>query len=182
GYPTYPIRSTSSSTTLSCSVTNWLRPVGRWVSRCSTGSRSGSKRQLAEKLVVSFEPRFEREPPDGALPRGRGVVRTRGENAGHGLGERLRRRRDVARPTVGMRDSDPGLVADELDRASARRIHDRQTAGHRLDHRARTWILDLGVQQEMRPAQELGCFALRIPADELHTTVQSELLDQRSRR
>ena len=78
-----------------------------------------------------------------------------------------------------MRDADPGLVADELDGAPARRIDDRQSAGHRLDHSARARVLDLRVQQQMRAAHELGRVALRVAADELDAVADAELVDQR---
>ena len=111
-----------------------------------------------------------------------GVVGARGQrHATTASRQRLRRRRLVALPAVRVRNADPGLVADELDRAAARRIDDRQPAGHRLDHRTRARILDLRVQQEMRAANEVGRVALRVAADELDAVADAELVEQRLR-
>ena len=131
---------------------------------------------------MAIEPRLEREPLDGALARRGGIGRARGQDLHDRLGQRFGRRRLVALPALRMRNADPGLVADELDRAAARRIDDGEPAGHRLDHRARARVLDLGVQEEMSAPQELGRVTLRVPADELDAAVESELVDQRLRR
>ena len=156
GSRTSPTRSTRSSTTRSSFATSSPRRAGRWASRCSSGARSGSKRQLelGEELCVAIEPRLEREPLDGSLPRGSGIGGAVGEHARTASASASGDGGSSRSQLSGMRHADPGLVADELDGAPARRIHDRQPAGHRLDHSARARVLDLRVQQEMRAAHQ----------------------------
>ena len=121
---------------------------------------------LGEDLRVTVQPRDEREALDGPAARGRSVGVAIVEHLAHGLGERFRGRRLVALPAVRVRDADAGLVTHELDRSAARRIRDRQAAGHRFDHRARAWIVHLRVQQHVRAANHGWRLALRVPAEE----------------
>ncbi len=78
-----------------------------------------------------------------------------------------------------MRDADPSDVADELARAAARRMHDRQPARHRLDDERRTRILHLRVQQQVRAPEDVRRIALRIAADEVHAPAEIQLVEQR---
>ena len=128
---------------------------------------------------MPVEPRLQREPLDGALSGRSSIGRARGQDLHDRLGKRLGRRGLVALPALRMRNPDPGLVTHELHRAAARRIDHGEPACHRLDHRTWARILDLGVQEEMSAPKELGCITLRVPADELDTAVESELVDQR---
>ena len=102
-----------------------------------------------------------------------------GEHLVDGVRQRLRLGRLVPLPGVRMRNPDPCLVADELDGAAARRVHDRQPAGHRLDDERRARILHLRVQEDVRAAEDTGGVALRVLAEQVHATAQAELLDER---
>jgi hypothetical protein len=84
---------------------------------------------------VTLEPRFEREAFDGSAAGSLRVTLAIGEHLTHRRREGLRRRRLVALPARRVRNSDPGIVADELDGAPASCIDDREPARHRFDHR-----------------------------------------------
>ena len=103
-----------------------------------------------------------------------------GEHRGDGRGERLRRRWLVPLESVGMRDADAGNVADELDRAAARRVRDRDAARHRLDHGGRAGVVHLRVEQDVCPAEDVGRLALRVPPGELHGGAEPEPRDRRA--
>ena len=109
----------------------------------------------------------EREPLDRRRARRRPrSARGRPARATTAAGERLAARRLVALEAVGVRDADARLVADELDRAAARRVHDRDAARHRLDHGRRARVVDLRVEQDVRAAEDVGRVGLRVAPEE----------------
>ncbi len=89
-----------------------------------------------------------------------------GEDRRHGGGERFRRRWLVAVVPVRVRDADARLVADELDRAAARRVRDRHPARHRLDHGGRARVVDLRMEEDVGAADDVGRLDLRVRAGE----------------
>src|SRR5256886_3066974 len=51
----------------------------------------------------------------------------------------------------------------------------RESTRHRLDHHTRAGIFDLGVEKDVSPAQDLGGLSLRVTANELDPTGQTQL-------
>jgi hypothetical protein len=127
---------------------------------------------------VPFEPRLDREAVDDA-PTGRcRVALPIGEHSLHSIGKRLRLRGPVTVPGLGMGHADTRVLADELDRATALRVHDRQAARHRLEDEARTRIEHLCVQQQVSPAEQRRRLALAVATRELDPFAQRELVQQ----
>ena len=145
------------------------------------GAPSVLRHELAEDRRVALEPVGEREPLDGAAPRRRRVALPVGEDRADRRGEILRRGRPVLVERVVVRDADPALVADELDGAAARRVGDRDAAGHCLDHRGRARVVHLRVEEDVRAADQRGRVCLRVPPHEVDRPVQGQAAHRRLR-
>src|SRR5215831_18510053 len=138
-------------------------------------SRRDAPDQRAEDLVVSLQPRLEREAFDRAPAGCSRIALTVGEHARDRIRESPRRRGLVTLPTRRMRQADARLVADELNGAPACGIDDGQPTGHGLEHGGRTRVEHLRVEQDIGPSIERGLVALRVPAYELDPLGDAEL-------
>ncbi len=145
--------------------------------------RSCSRRAVlderCEQLGMAIEPGAEREALDRTLSGDGGVAIAVRDHAPNSGSECLGRRRLVPGPALRVRDADARLVADELDRPTARGVHDREPARHCLDHEARARVEHFRVQEQVCTPEERRCVRLRIPSCELHAIGDSEPPQQR---
>ena len=81
-------------------------------------SKHAGPEQLVKKLGVSIEPGAERKTLGGSTPCGGLVGLVLHEHEAHTLGQRLRRRRFVSIPSVGVGNAYARLVSDKLDGAA----------------------------------------------------------------
>ena len=81
-----------------------------------------------------------------------------------------------------MRDADPADVPNELGRAAACRVNDRESARHCLDDERRAGVLDLRVEEDVRSPEDRRRVPLRVLPDEVDVPVQAELIDERPNR
>jgi SAM-dependent methyltransferase len=79
----------------------------------------------------------------------------------------------VSLPPIWRRDSNAGLVLNELNGATAGRIDHWEAAGHRLDHHARARIFHLRVQEDVSAAKDGRRVTLRVAPDKLHSSAQA---------
>ena len=128
---------------------------------------------------MAREPVAEGEARDRTLAGRGGVARAVGQHGRDGRGELVGPRRLVALVPVGMRHADAALVADQLDRPTARRVRDGESAGERLDHRRRAGVVDLRVEEDMRSVEHRRGRVLRVPPEELDGSGQAEALHRR---
>ena len=105
--------------------------------------------QLCKDGVMPLHPSLAVEAERTLARRFRPIGKACGDDE-HRLGESLRRRRMIALAVERRVDADPGVVADELGRAAARRVDDRQSGRHRLEDDGRARIVVLRVQQDVR--------------------------------
>jgi hypothetical protein len=77
-----------------------------------------------------------------------------------------------------VRDTDPGHVADELDRPSARGMDDRKPARHRLDHERRAGVVHLRVQEDVSSPEDSRRVALCVFTEEMNAASQAELVHE----
>ena len=94
---------------------------------------------------MPLEPRTERELLGRTASRSRRIcwqlVQDSLDGGGYGLGRRW------LEPVLAcvVRNTDATHVSDQLNRAAARRMHDGELAGHRLEHDARARVVHLRV-------------------------------------
>ena len=133
--------------------------------------------ELLEERRVPVEPGTEREPLHGAAPGALRIPLPVSEERVHGAGERLGRGRLVALVPIRVRHADPSLVTDELDRAAARGVRDRDAARQRLDDRRRTGVVHLGVEEDVRAPEHGGSIRLAVPAEQLDGIDETEPIE-----
>ena len=142
-----------------------LRPLAplttrapRTAPRAGRASRPSAKRSTARR----------RAPSRVALAIGQDTADTPRRAPPAAAARRARTRPGCGTPTA-------ALVADELDRAAARRVHDGQAARHRLDHRRRARVVHLGVEEDVRAAEDVGRLRLRVSADEVDRVARARV-------
>ena len=172
------------------------RPADRRSARIARAARR-SRRAVPARHAARAAPRLSRsEALEDLSVTLRATARARSArlharalrpNSAAGRRGRARRRRPSPRLTGGSSRSHetgcgtpiPADVSHELDRAAARRVHDRQTAGHRLDDERRARILHLRVQEQMGAPEDRRRVTLRVLADEVDVLAQAELVEER---
>lgn len=122
---------------------------------------------------MAFQPVHQCESPDRARPRGRGIRRQVPEHPVDRLRHRLGLRRHLPLPGREVRDSHPGRVSDELDRAAAGRVRDGEPTRHRLEDERRARILHLRVQEEMRTSHDRGSVPLVVLTEKLDVVLEA---------
>ena len=145
----------------------------RFAAACAAISGRGARRSRRDARATARarsarRPEPEQQPSSAGGRRGRGRPRRRARPA------RAARRDPRSRDEVRRY---PPRRPTSSTRASARRVHDREPACHRLDDEGRARILDLRVQEQMRAPEDRRRVALVVLPEQVDAALQAELVD-----